>query len=126
MTTREIAHRPLGAIGDLVNGPAVTVEAKATLQSVAQTLGDLGIGIVVVCESGTPVGVLSERDLVWAIARDAARSNHPSLPATALGSNDLVDRVDRLDDIRVTLFDHGTSHLEGGRNLTGSQVEVVR
>lgn len=58
-------------IGDLVEGPAVVVDSKATLRQVASTLGDLGIGMVVVVEDGKVAGVVSERDLVWAIARDA-------------------------------------------------------
>jgi len=51
-----------GPIGDLVKGPAVAVDAKTTLRSVAQTLGDLGIGIVIAIESDKPVGVVSERE----------------------------------------------------------------
>ncbi len=58
-------------ISDLVNGPAVAVDARATLRQVAARLGDLGIGLVVVMEEGRLVGVVSERDLVWAIAREA-------------------------------------------------------
>ena len=58
-------------IGDLVQGPAIVVDAKATLREVATSLGDLGIGMVVVVEDGKIAGVVSERDLVWAIARDA-------------------------------------------------------
>lgn len=59
------------AVGDLVKGPAVVVEPKTTLRGVATTLGDLGIGIVAVMDAGKLVGVVSERDLVWAIAREA-------------------------------------------------------
>ena len=58
-------------VGGLVNGPAVVVESSATLEHVAQTLGDLGIGMVVVMDKGSIAGVVSERDLIWAIARGA-------------------------------------------------------
>jgi signal-transduction protein with cAMP-binding, CBS, and nucleotidyltransferase domain len=54
-----------------VNGPAVVCDAKTSLKDVAKTLGDLGIGMVVVLEDGAVAGIVSERDLVWAIARDA-------------------------------------------------------
>ena len=70
MTTVEVIMS-LTQIGDLVQGPAVVVEAKATLRAIAKTLGDLGIGMVVVIDKGQVAGVVSERDLVWAIARDA-------------------------------------------------------
>ena len=63
--------KPRTSIGDLVEGPAVVIEAKTTLRAVAKTLGDLGIGLVVVMDDGKVAGVVSERDLVWAIARDA-------------------------------------------------------
>ncbi len=65
------ARRSSGPIGDLVQGPAIVVEAKATLREVAKTLGNLGIGMVVVIDDAKLAGVVSERDLVWAIARDA-------------------------------------------------------
>ena len=58
-------------IGDLVKSSAVAIEPKATLRAVAKTLGHLGIGVVVVLDKGRVVGVVSERDLVWAIAQDA-------------------------------------------------------
>lgn len=58
-------------VGDLVEGPAVVVEARTTLRAVATTLGDLGIGMVIVIDDGGVAGVVSERDLVWAISRDA-------------------------------------------------------
>lgn len=63
--------RTRASIGDLVAGAAVVVEPKASLRSVAKSLGELGIGIVVVLDDGEVAGVVSERDLVWAIAQDA-------------------------------------------------------
>lgn len=62
------AHTP---IGDLVLGPPVVVEARTRLRSVATTLGELGIGMVLVTEDDELVGVVSERDLMWAIANGA-------------------------------------------------------
>ena len=35
------------------------------------TLGNLGIGIVVVMDGGSVAGVISERDVVWALAEGA-------------------------------------------------------
>jgi signal-transduction protein with cAMP-binding, CBS, and nucleotidyltransferase domain len=71
MTTLNNSTDARTPVGSLVNGPAVTVEKSATLQSVAQTLGDLGIGMVIVMDKGSIAGVVSERDLIWAIARGA-------------------------------------------------------
>lgn len=58
-------------VGTLIHGPAVVVETTTTLDVVAQTLGDLGIGMVVVMDKASVAGVVSERDLIWAIARGA-------------------------------------------------------
>lgn len=59
------------AVGDLVAGPAEVIESNTPLREVIDTLGDLGIGIVVVMDGGSVAGVISERDVVWALAQGA-------------------------------------------------------
>ncbi len=59
------------AVGDLVGGPAEVVESNTPLTTVIDTLGNLGIGIVVVMDGGSVAGVISERDVVWALAQGA-------------------------------------------------------
>lgn len=59
------------AVSDLVAGPAEVVESHAPLSQVIDTLGNLGIGIVVVMDGGSVAGVISERDVVWALAQGA-------------------------------------------------------
>jgi CBS domain-containing protein len=59
------------AVGDLVAGPAEVVESNTPLGQVIETLGNLGIGIVVVMDGGSVAGVISERDIVWALAQGA-------------------------------------------------------
>ena len=58
-------------IGDLVQGPAEVVDAKSTLREVIVRLGELGIGLVAVMAGGSVAGVISERDVVWALAEGA-------------------------------------------------------
>jgi len=59
------------AVGDLIEGPAAVIESTAPLSAVIETLGDLGIGLVVVMNDGAVAGVISERDVVWALAQGA-------------------------------------------------------
>jgi CBS domain-containing protein len=50
----------------------VTCRAGATLAEIVQTLTDNRIGAVVVTQGETIKGILSERDIVQAVARDGA------------------------------------------------------
>ena len=50
---------------------AEVVEANATLREIIDTLGNLGIGLLVVMDSGSVTGVISDRDVVWALAQGA-------------------------------------------------------
>lgn len=57
------------AVGDLIHGPAEVVEVTTVLSEVIDTLSSLGIGIVVVMDGGSVAGVVSERDVVWALSQ---------------------------------------------------------
>jgi len=96
--------------GDLVQGPAVTVEPKATLRSVAECLGELSIGLAVVVDDDEVVGVISERDLVWAIARGAALDDVWAADVMTL---DLVtvEPSTPVDDVATTMIDANARHL---------------
>jgi len=71
MSAQTRSSGSLTPVGDLINSEAVTVLKTTTLDGVAHVMGDLGIGMVIVMDDETVAGVVSERDLVWAIARDA-------------------------------------------------------
>jgi len=112
--------------GDLVAGPTVTVHPKATLRSVAQKIGDLGIGIAVVVEDDVAIGVVSERDLVWAIGRDA---DLDVVWAADVMTLDFV-RVDHstpIGAVAAKMVEHNTRHLLVGEQDPGvvSMREVV-
>jgi len=55
-------------VSDLVEDEVVTVPPEANLVDVAETLLDDNIGAVVVGSGGTVTGILSERDVVRAVA----------------------------------------------------------
>ncbi|MGE0254209.1 MAG: DUF294 nucleotidyltransferase-like domain-containing protein [Alphaproteobacteria bacterium] len=56
-------------VGDVASTPAVTLAASATLGQLATTLADLGISSVVIDDGdGLPRGILTERDVLRAVA----------------------------------------------------------
>ncbi|MBU3030407.1 CBS domain-containing protein [Paracoccus marinaquae] len=53
----------------------ITIKPEATLAEAAKLLSELRIGAVVVSEDGkTPVGILSERDVVWKLGHGGAEA----------------------------------------------------
>ena len=59
---------PYERVSSIMSTPAITVEAQATLREVAGVLRDANIGAVVVLAPGRPMAVISERDIVRALA----------------------------------------------------------
>ena len=57
-------------IGGLVSPAVATVGSTATLRQAADTMAADGLGLLVVADANGPVGVLSERDIVVAIAEE--------------------------------------------------------
>lgn len=106
-------------IDDLVLGPPVVVEAKTRLRDVATTLGDLGIGIVLVVDDDELIGVVSERDLVWAIANGAELDE---IWAADIMTTDpvLVDPPTLVSEVAATMVASSTRHvLVKGSGLPG-------
>ena len=58
-------------VSSIMSTPAITVEPQATLREVAGVLRDASIGAVVVLAPGRPMAVISERDIVLALADGA-------------------------------------------------------
>ncbi len=65
---RTVAPPPTATVGALVAGPIATVRPTATLREAAEALSADEVGLLVVADAGGMRGVLSERDLVRAIA----------------------------------------------------------
>ena len=58
-------------VGRLARRELVTVGEATTLRSLARLMGERDIGAVVVERPGSPTGVVTERDVVRALADDA-------------------------------------------------------
>lgn len=92
------------------HGPLVTVRSDATLRAAAELLHTESIGALVVEGDAGLVGVLTERDVVDAVAQqvdlDTARvQDHLSCPIKSVRPEDTVL------DVALQLLDSGTRHL---------------
>lgn len=98
------------AVGDLSTRPPVTVRGDDTLRQVAHTLWLESIGLVVVGDVTHPLGVVSERDLVTALALGA---DPDSTTAADVMTKPLVTAraYDHVLDALLDMMDHDIRHL---------------
>lgn len=75
------------AIESVMTRDVVTVQPDTPLDMLAATMRDLRLSCVVVCESGKPVGIVSERDLVRALGRVLTHTGRPTLCAREVMSS---------------------------------------
>jgi CBS domain-containing protein len=64
-------------VADIMSAPVETVRIDASMEAVARTMGDRHIGSLIVEQYGTPIGIVTERDLltrVLAEKRDLSRT----------------------------------------------------
>ena len=59
------------SIGSMMNSTVVAVDGDATLRSAARSLNEAAVGTVVIMDGRRVSGILSERDVVRALAADA-------------------------------------------------------
>ena len=57
-------------IAEVMTQGIVTAETGDSLQHVGELMRDRNVGSVVICESGRPVGVITDRDLALAVVAD--------------------------------------------------------
>jgi CBS domain-containing protein len=57
-------------ISEVMTQGVVTAETGDTLHHVGELMRDRNVGSVVICESGRPVGVITDRDLALAVVAD--------------------------------------------------------
>lgn len=118
-----LSAAPQGArtpVLQLADRNLATVPADATLQEVAEELALDEVGVVVVERDGDPVGVVSERDVVAAIAADGDLDTQ----AADMMSMDLVTAPDHtaVVDVARLMIEARVRHVlvrddkeEGGR-----------
>jgi CBS domain-containing protein len=60
-----------GPVGHLVSPAVATIQPSATLRSAVESMAADRLGLLVVADAGGVTGVISERDIVAALAEDA-------------------------------------------------------
>jgi CBS domain-containing protein len=105
------------AVSELIGGPVAWVAPDASLLEVADALVAAGVGALVVGDGDNPAGIISERDLVDALAqrRDLART-----PASAFAALTLVwcDADTSVADAAMRMMECWVRHIlveDGGR-----------
>jgi CBS domain-containing protein len=109
----------MAGIADLMNQDVVTVAPEDTLGEAAAKMTEKGIGAVVVSDFGRMIGILSERDIMRAVA-DRVHSSEARVrewmtpdPVTATADTPI-------EEAGRTMLDHGFRHLpvvEGERAI---------
>lgn len=116
----EISTAGSTPISILTGDAVVRVRADATLADVAATLADWGVGAVVVGEDERPAAIVSERDIVRAVA---AGKDPAEVPAVAVASTELVwcDAEATVDEVAAEMRDRYVRHVlvESGGKLVG-------
>jgi len=74
-------------ISEVMTQGVVTADSGDTLQHVGELMRDRNVGSVVICESGSPVGVITDRDLALAVVADRI---DPKTPAGDHASRQIV------------------------------------
>ena len=85
-------------VRDLIKRKPVTAGLNATLSDVAKLMKENDVGSVVITEGNKPVGIITERDLVYAVADGLS----PETPVTKVMSYDPV-KVRQDEDVSSAL-----------------------
>lgn len=80
-------------VGDQVRRPGVTIEADATIHQAARLMEEQNLGSLVVVDGGSPVGIVTDRDLVrrglaHALAPDARVDGVMSSPVVSIDAEE--------------------------------------
>jgi CBS domain-containing protein len=75
-------------VSEVMTDDVVTAETETTLGDVAGMMRDRGVGSVVVCDGGRPVGLITDRDVALAVAaegidRGEAVKSHATHPVVS-------------------------------------------
>ena len=110
----------MGTLAEVIKAEFITVAPEDTLGEVAERMTGMNVGAVIVKDHGRMIGILTERDMLRAMAArvhtsDArVRSFMTPDPMTAAPDMDL-------DEAAQIMLDHGFRHLPvvDGENVIG-------
>jgi len=104
-------------IGDLMTRDVLTVAPEDTLGEAAAKMTERGVGAVVVSDFGRMIGILSERDIMRAVA-DRIHSSEARVREWMTADPITATRDTPIDEAGRTMLEHGFRHLpvvEGDR-----------
>jgi CBS domain-containing protein len=107
---REAVREAMRPLGPLVADAPVSVDEKMTLRSLAGTLSELAMGCALVRRGDDWVGIISERDVLAALAADA---DPDAVWAADVMTKDIVtgDADGSVLDAARTMIDEDVRHL---------------
>jgi CBS domain-containing protein len=63
-------------ISEVMTESVVTADCSATLREVGELMRDRNVGSVVICDSGLPAALITDRDLALAVVADGVSADH--------------------------------------------------
>ncbi|MEO8290127.1 MAG: CBS domain-containing protein [Gaiellaceae bacterium] len=109
----------MASIGDVMTGEVVAVAPEDTLGEAAERMSEQSVGSAVVLDGGRLIGILTERDLLKAVA---GRVHTSEARVREWMTTDPVTASDTMtaDEAIRTMIDNGFRHLPvvaGGRTI---------
>jgi CBS domain-containing protein len=100
----------MGGIADLMTRDVVTVAPEDTLGEAAAKMTEKGIGAVVVSDFGRIIGILSERDIMRAVA-DRVHSSEARVREWMTADPITATTETSVEEAGRTMLEHGFRHL---------------
>src|SRR3712207_6606757 len=97
-------------VGELMTRDVLTVEPSDTLGEAAQKMTERGVGSVVVSDFGRMIGILTERDVLKAVA-GRTHSSEARVREWMTGEPITVSESTSVDEAGRLMLEHGFRHL---------------
>ena len=109
----------MASIGDVMTGEVVAVAPEDTLGEAAERMAEQGVGSAVVHDGGRLIGILTERDLLKAVA-GRVHTSEARVREWMTADPITVDEYTSADEAIRIMLDNGFRHLPvvtGGRTV---------
>jgi CBS domain-containing protein len=100
----------VAGIGELMTTDVLTVAPEDTLGEAAAKMTERGVGAVVVSDFGRMIGILSERDIMRAVA-DRIHSSEARVREWMTADPITATRETSVEEAGRTMLEHGFRHL---------------
>jgi CBS domain-containing protein len=100
----------MGSIGDVMTGAIVAVAPEDTLGEAAERMAEQGVGSAIVLDSGRLIGILTERDLLKAVA-GRVHTSEARVREWMTADPITASESDSADEAIRTMLDNGFRHL---------------